>query len=137
MCIQFARDVELWESSPRWEAQLSNGQTAYYVNDDSWFALKKYCEEEKIYITRFLVGFRDHIEVFSGGSIFFRHGARQNWRSQKTRPLYLVGKVNGEVHIKKYLMPELEFLTEETRSIEECEKGIIWANTSNPQTPGN
>lgn len=99
-----------------WVVTLSDGTTVYQADDDprlegnnSWLCLKKYAEENKLYIKDMVVRFRDHVEVVGSGAelYFFVHMVLGNFVGY-SQVFYNTGVLvdDGFIRGHQWIIPE-------------------------------
>lgn len=127
--------AERYESETRWIATLSNGESV--IQDDyrpgvfpesAWLRLKKYCEDNNVFVTNLNLQFRSHIECAANNcdGIYFCRAILASMFNQQT-PMYNVGVIrNNKVFLTKWRTPELIVVGNEEREIEDCKDLIIW-----------
>jgi len=105
------------EGCPRWEVTLNNGE--HFCQDDgrpglkprsAWLRLGKYCQENDLYITNMLIGFRDNVHHLppDQDGYYFSHGARGAFGNPKTMKLFFVGALqNGVLEVTCWKVPEM------------------------------
>jgi hypothetical protein len=132
-----------------WIAKLSDGRTVYQDDDrpdyeerNAWLRLKKFCEENNLFVTQVKIQFRDHIEVLpeSNEGYFFRYGAFGCLKSKKSYSRFIVGPVkNNQVEVQVWRIPEIILENEysETRNIEDCKDGLIKNKTTDNNGAGS
>lgn len=118
------------EGTTRWVCQLNNGETIYQdgYTPNTWLRLKKYCEENFLYIISMYVHFRTHrIDLPENKEgYFFRQAAGMLLTDTQTQQFYLVGYIeNDKLHVIKYRVPELIKISKEVRSIDDHLNSII------------
>jgi hypothetical protein len=125
-----------YEDSSRWIVHLSNGERV--IQDDgrpgvtpesAWLRLQKYCEINKVHIKSMYVQFRSHIEHMPNDrdGYYFCKAILGEWGATRAVQMYNIGSVcNNQVEVIKWRIPELIPFGDEVRTIEECEKFIIW-----------
>lgn len=101
---------------PMWIVNLSDGTTAYQSDDNplmehhnSWLCLKKYAEENKLYIKDMILRFRDHVEVVGSGAkaYFFVHMILGNFVGY-SQLFYNTGVLEGDtIKVNQWIIPEL------------------------------
>jgi len=132
-------DDDYIESNTLWIAFLSNGEIVYQDdkcvdNEDSFTPLKIYCEQNNLFIDKFQIRFRSHIEtVFENNDecqgFFFRKSIMAPFSSDKNFHRYIIGKViDNIIYTEKWSTPEIIMVEQEIRSITESmtERSIIW-----------
>lgn len=109
-----------------WVVTLSDGTTVYQMDEDSrvdggnsWLSLKKYTEENKLYIKDMIIRFRDHAEVVGSGAegYFFIHMALGHITGY-TQLYYSAGVLEGDL-IKghQWIIPEIMSLEQFTKKL--------------------
>lgn len=120
-----------------WKVILSNSQEIIsdnlYIDDKSdWVRLKEYIQDNNLSISSMYICFRNHsIKIDEAKHYFFRRMSLSRFgkieRKNETYSYFLVGSTNDKtkVNIKKYLVPELQCMEEEIRTLEENEESLI------------
>lgn len=118
-----------------WFALLSDGRTVY--QDDgrpelaefsAWKRLKKFCEENHLFVKKVYIKFRSHTESMpeSSDGYFFRYGAMGSPADDKLYKYYICGPIiNSQIHVTKWRIPEIIVESTEVRDLEGNEDGII------------
>jgi hypothetical protein len=111
---------------PMWIVNLSNGEVAYQSDDDpqmenhnSWLCLKKYAEENGLYIKDMVLRFRDHVEVVGSGAkaYYFVHMILGNFIGYN-QLFYNTGVLVGDtIKVNQWIIPELMVLETSTKII--------------------
>lgn len=119
-----------------WTATLNNGLVVYqddgreiYEESSSWLRLIEYCKKNSVYLTGFQIQFRDHIERLPDNALgyFFSKGVSATWGVERTFNQFITGYIDeGQVKIKKWLVPELIVMENTTRTISACEHLMIF-----------
>lgn len=113
-----------------WIASLSNGQTAFQKDEhpdmefsNSWLGLKKYCEDNQIYVKDLYLRFRDHLEPIAKNAdgFFFIKSILGNITGYCQNFYHTGAYYEGKNHIKvdKWLIPEILVLEHQDRLIDE------------------
>lgn len=124
--------LERYESKPRWEVTLSDGRKVYQDDerqgDSSWKFLRKYLEvNPSLSIAKMFIGFRDNTYALPDNAegYFFRNSVLSCWGAWEKHS-FIVGILeDGLVKVKKYELPELSFLGDEVRTIEDSGESLI------------
>lgn len=117
---------ERYESEPRWIVRLSNGQTVYQDDDrpglykpSAWLRLRDFLQENpEISIIGMTIGFRDNIVNVGDNAdgYFFVKSVMGTPSDNRTIGMWVVGTYqNGELFTKRYIVPEMILVEEETR----------------------
>lgn len=124
---------ERWECKSRWEVVLSDGRTVYQdderSNSISWKNLRNYLiENPDLRITKFYIGFRDNVFNLpeNADGYYFRNSVLASWGSEFEKHSFLAGYLkDGVLRVYKYELPEMRFLGEEIRNIEDSGESLI------------
>lgn len=115
---------------PYWKASLSNG---LIVTDDnsyegsSWQLLKRYCEDNSVYVTELSLHFRKNCVYLPPDkeAFFLRYSILGFLGGQ--RNFIIMGYLqDGKVYAEKWSVPELVFEELSIRTLEESENSLIW-----------
>ena len=127
LCIK--EDDFVYEK-PRWVAVLSDGTTVYQDDNrpgiepaSAWIRLGSYLKETELKIDRFRLQFRSNVVNLphKASAYFFCRGALKNSSWSETYELFIVGTLSeGIFELRKYKIPELVIVEEETRSLEKA-----------------
>lgn len=123
--------------NPIWKVELSNGD--FYISDhkvvddqSDWQRLKNFCEQNNLHIKNMWVSFRDNVKMIPNAKhYFFRRMSLgsfyDNGRVDKTYQYFVVGSTNDKnnIHLIKYLVPELTIGEEEDRVLEDSDPSLI------------
>ena len=126
-----------YERQAIWIVKLSNGESIFMDDDrpglperSAWLRLKEYVKSNGLDIEEMIVKFRSHVvrvNYEKPDGFFFRHGILGSMGSSKNTEYYLVGTVkDGILSVRKYQVPEIEVVSEETRDVQECRESIIF-----------
>lgn len=130
--------VDYIERKARWEVKLNNGEKIY--QDDgrpgvqpysAWRRLRKYCEENQLYIIEMLFGFRSNTYSLPSNAdgYFFSHGSRGCFGSTRTIFLFHVGVLqNGILNVTCWKTPEMLKENTECRDITKVGECLIQKN---------
>lgn len=134
------------EGEARWVVTLSDDTTVYQDDDrpnvepsSAWLRLKAYCEKNNLYIKNMYLQFRSHFESIEPNALgyFFTKSILGLFGSDKNIHYYVVGVVkNGQVHCKKWRLPELIVESKDVREIKDCEKSLIWESVYSTRDNG-
>jgi hypothetical protein len=146
MSVYIVKDYDpnlesLKESYTLWYATLNNKEVV--VQNDfisgtedfcSWRLLKEYCTKNKLYVTDLYIQFRSNRITLppNKNGYFFIKGVLGSFGSDITKQLYSVGYIDKDwaeddiVVVTKYMVPALIIHSEEERTLENCEKSLIW-----------
>lgn len=122
------------EGNPRWIVKLNNGQNVYSFDhhevktESSWVKLKKYCEENKLYIVDMKIHFRSNIVSLpeNQNGYFFRRGILASLLSEYSQHFMYVGYLDREqIVVKKYQVPAMLLDDTELRTVEGNEDSLI------------
>ncbi len=125
--IQFENDATnyLEIDEPLWIAYLSNGKV---VNHQNWLELKKYCEQERLYIYNLILRFRSNIvHPFpeNQDGYFFTKKFIQGFGGT-CLDNFIVGAVkNSFIITKEYTLPALELAESSMRTLKDNEHKTI------------
>lgn len=120
-----------------WKVKLSNSEeiisdNQYIDSQSDWIRLKKYCLDNNLHIEEMTISFRDNIvNVSKAKHYFFRRMSLCRFgktnRDSDTYEYFIVGSTDNPlfVHLKMYLVPELNCLEEEDRVLDELEPSLI------------
>ena len=122
-----------------WQATLSNGlvvfqddyNPAYVQEHSAWIRLKKYCQQNKLYITNLILVFRTHIIDIpqNKDGYYFSKGVTAWCSDDKTYHQYIVGYVEDDkVYTTSYIIPELEPMFYDVRECNACLDNLIMKN---------
>ena len=129
------------DNNPLWIVTISNGETIY--QDDgrpniepasAWVRLKKYCEENNLYITNMKVRNKSHVEDVGSDydGYFFCKSAGALMFGDTTQHSFVLGFLEGEkLSVRKWRLPELipeEIEERDPYDLPECiiaKKGIL------------
>lgn len=112
-----AQDIR---EKPMWIVNLNNGVTVYQSDDNpnledrnSWLCLKKYAEENQLYIKDMVVRFRDHTETIGSNAkgYFFVHSILGNFVGYN-QIFYKTGVLcdDGLIRGYEWVIPEFIYL---------------------------
>jgi hypothetical protein len=104
-------------------------QTSFreYWGKENWKELLQEKANESEELLGFNIRFRSHVISLppNKDGYFFSMGLLGN-PSQGTREMYTVGYLDGDVvYCSKLIVPELYLWTQETRTIQQCQNGLI------------
>jgi hypothetical protein len=120
-----------------WKVKLSNSEeiisdNKYIDSKSDWMRLKDYCIKNYLNIENMQICFRDNIiNIPKAKHYFFRRMSLCRFgktnRDSDTYEYFVVGSTNDKlfVSLKIYLVPELQFLEDEDRVLEENEPSLI------------
>jgi hypothetical protein len=120
-----------------WKVKLSNSEeiisdNKYIDSKSDWLRLKEYCLDNNLSIEEMKICFRDNIvNIPKAKHYFFRRMSLCRFgktnRDSDTYEYFVVGSTNDPlfVHLKMYLVPELNCLEEEDRILEKTEPSLI------------
>jgi len=123
--------------NPIWKVCLSNSESiisdSQYINDKSdWERLKDYCISNNLTIDEMYIVFRDNtIKIPKANRYFFRRMSLARFgktgRVSDTYEYFIVGSTNDPllIDLKFYLVPELQVLDQECRTLEKDEISLI------------
>ncbi len=126
--------AEELRSEACWFVVLSDKTRVYSkTNRRSWLELKQYLSgHDYLKIIAMYVQFRDNtIEIATGNRDYFFSHAAIAYAGCPTQEQYLAGyRVENIVHVKRYVVPELILIEEETRMLDDptVKKGLIREN---------
>lgn len=120
-----------------WKVELSNNEiyiSDHQVIDDKsdWQRLKEYCNTNNLYVINMWICFRDQTRKIPNGKYyFFRRMTLAPFgeieRKDKAYQHFVVGSTDNKnnIHLIKYLVPELTIGEEEDRILEDSEPSLI------------
>lgn len=123
-----------------WVAHLSNGETIYYDQRDdqpaAWLRLKQYVEGNKLSIEKIVLRFRSHSETLPCSPMGYYHTktaignlsmSSGGSYGMPTVEVWKFGSIldNGLVKVDWWRVPELEVMSDDFKTIEECEATLI------------
>lgn len=120
-----------------WKVVLSNSEeiisdNQYIDSKSDWIRLKDYCINNHLTIDSMQICFRDNvINIPKNKYYFFRRMSLCRFgktnRDSDTYEYFVVGSTNNPLFIslKIYLVPELQFLEDEDRILEQNEPSLI------------
>ena len=127
-------DPEEWRGESRWEVIISCNDTRIYSKSGrrSWLELKEWLKiHPEIYIKELLFASRDNYQLVGRGqhNYFFANMASAWYGTGVTQQHFLGGYQvsENEVLVKKFNLPEVVFVEEEIRGINEdiVQRGLI------------
>lgn len=122
----------VYESTPIWIAQLSDGQIAYQDESigNSFLKLREYCIDNNLYITDLKLRFRSHLEhVYdgSGDGLFLRKSILGGIFDLRNYHSLIIGRVEKDIiYTNKWSVPELINTEQDERPIENNLESIIF-----------
>lgn len=133
---EYVNNRSLWET--HWHVTLNDGtevwdddyRPEYTINgmrDPSWSRLKRYCDENKLWVTNMYLRFRshyEHLEPNQDGYFFIRKMLAQmgGYSSQ----FFITGVLKGgELHSTEWRVPELIPVEHKIRNFEKDEQFLI------------
>lgn len=115
-----------------WNVRLSNGLEVYEDDgvENCWLRLKRYCEENNLYIVNMVLCFRSHhVQIPTNAPGYFFIKGIMSFVGGQTYHQYKIGILNNNgdfVEITTYDTPSLEkFLDVENRPVENCLECLI------------
>jgi hypothetical protein len=118
---------EDYRGRPMWVVTLDNGLTVYQSDENpnlevknSWLGLKKYVEENGLYIKDMILRFRDHAEVVGSNAdgYFFIHSILGNIVGY-CQNFYKAGTLQNNLIVgKEWIIPELMPLEDFTKPVD-------------------
>jgi hypothetical protein len=110
--------------------QLSNGRDIYFSDYDDWLKVKHICSSEGLKLIKLALQFRTHLEEvdISDADAVYLVRSVMGQIGQKSRRYLTTGSlVDGVVHKKMWLTPELIVEKEYEDTIEACfEEAMIY-----------
>ena len=135
MTVCKIRDEDYILSNPIWVVTLNNNEVIYQddgcvSNEEysAWIRLKKYCQENNLYITDMSVGFRSnrYSLLSNADGYYFSRGARGAFGNPRTTHLFFAGTLtNGILSVTCWKVPEMLEEQTETRPIKENDPCLI------------
>lgn len=120
--------------NPRWVVHLNNGTTVFQddgrpgLSENAWLRLKKYCEENKLYIVRMHVQNRSNVKRLPSemDGYVFRKGVRGVFGVDGTTNLFFTGWLSQDVlTVQKWRVPEMILENTEIRCINSMKDVLI------------
>ena len=123
-------DQAEWYERSRWVVTLSNGERIFQDSDDAWYELYDYVVENGLRIAGMYLQFRSHYVTLpeEAEGYYFARGVTAGFGmlGQDTKETFFAGVLVGDViHIKEYLVPELESMFDAQRKPIDAGKKLI------------